>query len=304
MARVNILMNCYNGAHFLADSLGSIFAQTYQDFEVIFIDNCSSDNSAEVAKSYGAKVKYFRTPKFMSLCEARVWAMQFVDCEFFSMLDVDDLILPTKLEDQVKAFDQNPHVGIIYGNSVHFKDDGEEFLLYTETMPSGKIFRKMLANYFLSLETLMVRKSVMDLHNISISPGYNVSSDAEFHTKLSYFTDALYIDKPLAKWRMSETSESTKQYASFPREYELMIEDLKKMIPNFEMEYAAELKNLRGIIHNMHGLSSWKAGNTRMARERFWKAKNVKKSYLIPWLASFVLNFENYMKVRRLVRRY
>ena len=304
MAKVNILMNCYNGAHFLADSLGSVAAQTFDDYEVVFIDNCSTDNTEEVAKSFGPKIRYYKTPRFMSLCEARVWGMQFVNCEYFSMLDVDDMILPTKLEEQVRVLDTHPEVGIVYANSVFFSDKGEEFLLYKETMPSGNIFKKMLSNYFLSLETLMARKSVMDKFGLSINPKYNIISDAELYIKLSYYADAYYIDKPLAKWRMGTASESSKQFESFPREYEILISDLEQMIPDFRQTYSSELRNLEGIIQNMSGLASWKKGHLKEARSKLKTAFQIKKSYFVPYFFSFFVSFEFYMKLRRGLKRY
>jgi glycosyltransferase involved in cell wall biosynthesis len=303
MARVNILMNCYNGAHYLDESIGSILSSDYQDFEIIFIDNCSTDDTEKKAKSFGPKVKYYKTPSFMSLCDARVWGMQFISAEFFSMLDADDLILPNKLREQVSIFDLHPEVGIVYGNSIHFKENGEEFLLYNEEMPSGNIFRKMLASYFLSLETLMARKSVMDKYGLSINPKYNIASDVELYLKLSFYTNAYYLNMPVAKWRMTGTSESSKQFGSFPKEYETLLEDLKVMVPNFENEYRDEIKNLNGIIHNMHGLAYWKDGDIIKSREHLKKAAGIKITYLIPLIANYIVSFYTYMRIRILFKR-
>ena len=58
---VSIVMNCYNGAKFLREAINSIYDQTYQNWEIIFWDNASSDNSGEIAQSYGRKIRYFRS---------------------------------------------------------------------------------------------------------------------------------------------------------------------------------------------------------------------------------------------------
>ena len=52
---VSILMNCYNGKKYLKEAIDSIFSQTYNNWEIIFIDNCSTDCSARIAKSYNSK---------------------------------------------------------------------------------------------------------------------------------------------------------------------------------------------------------------------------------------------------------
>ena len=70
MPEFSIIVNCLNGEQFLKRSLDSIFRQTYEDWEVIFYDNNSSDSSAEIAKSYGSKIKYFRSETTHTLGKA------------------------------------------------------------------------------------------------------------------------------------------------------------------------------------------------------------------------------------------
>ena len=53
MSKVSVLMNCYNGEKFLSKALDSVFNQTYKHWDIVFIDNCSTDNSAIIAKKYG-----------------------------------------------------------------------------------------------------------------------------------------------------------------------------------------------------------------------------------------------------------
>ena len=61
MCTVSILMNCYDGEKYLSEAIDSVFMQTFTDWEIIFVDNCSLDNSAEIATGFGSKVKYFKT---------------------------------------------------------------------------------------------------------------------------------------------------------------------------------------------------------------------------------------------------
>ena len=61
---VSIIINCYNGEKYLAEAINSIYAQTYKNWEIIFWDNASIDNSANIAKSYDKKLKYYRSYNF------------------------------------------------------------------------------------------------------------------------------------------------------------------------------------------------------------------------------------------------
>ena len=88
---VSIIMNCYNGEKYLREALNSVIEQTFQNWELIFWDNQSSDRSAFVFKRYDEKrFKYFYSPKHTLLYEARNYAIEKASGEFYAFLDVDD----------------------------------------------------------------------------------------------------------------------------------------------------------------------------------------------------------------------
>ncbi len=303
MARVSILVNCFNGEKYVAEALASIASQTFQDYEVIFIDNCSTDRSVEIAKSFGDKIKIIQTPFNMPLCKARVFAREYLTGEFICVLDIDDLWMPTKLEKQVAVMRAHPEVGLIYTNTVFFDHLGHETNAYDSVMPSGRIFNQLLANYFISYETIMLRNSALKKYNLFFNERYNISSDMELLTKLSYFVDAFYIDEPLGKWRYGHTSESVTQFESFPREYELLLSDLEGMIDGFQTKFAVEIKSLNGIILNMKGIASWQKGIKAQARKYFARAVAINKKYLVPLIMVNFMTYDKYKDMRRLFKK-
>ncbi len=304
MSKVSILMNCFNGEKYVRSALQSVFSQTYKNFEVIFVDNCSTDSSLKIASEFGEKVKIFSTPQNMSLCKARVFAKDYIDGEYFCVLDIDDLMLPTKLEKQVAILESHPQVGVVYSDTLYFKDSGEEVSAYGgKIMPSGKVFEEMLGGYFLSLEAVMVRMSVLREHKLYFSENYNVSSDMELFVKLSYFTEFYYIPETLAKWRHGHVTESISQYESFPKEYEQLLVDLGKMIPEFQKKYPDQISRLRGVIENMYGVSAWKKGDVAKARGRFRAATKENRKYFLPYILSSLFSYKSYDKVRSLIRK-
>ena len=91
---VSIIMNCYNGEQYLKEAIDSIYAQTYNNWEVIFIDNCSTDNSAEIAKSYeDERIKYHKVRKNIPLYAARNIAINKCNGEYIGFLDCDDILI-------------------------------------------------------------------------------------------------------------------------------------------------------------------------------------------------------------------
>ncbi len=110
MARptVSVLMNCLNGEKYLTEALDSVFAQTYQDFEVVFWDDASTDGSARIAKSYGRKLRYFRGLGDMPLGYSRNCGLEKARGEFLAILDCDDWWRTTHLAQLVASHNPFP----------------------------------------------------------------------------------------------------------------------------------------------------------------------------------------------------
>ena len=102
---VSILMNCYNGQEYLREALNSIINQQYKNWELIFWDNQSKDNSIKIFSDYKDKrFKLFRAEKHTVLYEARNLAIKKTSGELIAFLDTDDIWLPDKLTKQVALF--------------------------------------------------------------------------------------------------------------------------------------------------------------------------------------------------------
>jgi glycosyltransferase involved in cell wall biosynthesis len=174
---VSVLMNCYNGEAYLAEAVRSVLAQTYDDFEVILWDNQSEDRSEEIFRSFDdSRLKYYRAPSRTPLGLARNHAAAQATGEWLAFLDVDDLWEPRKLEQQLAAA-ASPRVGLIYGyTEMLITDDAAKTALakaaaihrnlhtgYTRgSLPSGKIFKALMAQNFVPLSSLCVRRAVFE----------------------------------------------------------------------------------------------------------------------------------------------
>src|SRR3989304_6187690 len=106
MARVSIIMNCLNCAKYLREAIDSIYAQTYKDWEIIFWDNASTDDSAVIAGNYDGRLRYFRDEEVVPLGKSRNLAMEKAGGEYIAFLDCDDKWMPEKLERQIPLFER------------------------------------------------------------------------------------------------------------------------------------------------------------------------------------------------------
>ena len=295
---VSIIMNCYNSDQFLREAIDSVYEQSYQDWEIVFWDNASTDNSASIAKSYDERVKYYRSSETLSLGEARKMALENANGKYIAFLDCDDLYLPSKLERQVAIMDSHDDVGLVYSNTMYFSEWQDKRKAYNDMMPSGFVFKELLEDYFMSFETVMVRKAVLEERKISFNPNYKISTDAELFIRIAYYTKCFYIDEVLAKWRYGHGSESDRGICLFPKDYEQLLKDLSLMIENFDNEYGSSISILRSKINNRYGCCEWSHGNRQLARNFFLQAIRVNVKYIIPYFFTFIVNYKMYSRIR------
>ena len=102
MPSVSILMNCLNGEKYLKQAIKSVLDQTFQDWELLFVDNCSSDRSREIILDVDdQRIKYFNTQQKIKLGAARKFGVNQAKANWIGFLDTDDLWEPDKLHRQL-----------------------------------------------------------------------------------------------------------------------------------------------------------------------------------------------------------
>ncbi|MBN1217552.1 MAG: glycosyltransferase family 2 protein [Anaerolineae bacterium] len=112
---VSIIIPTHNMARFIGEAIKSVLAQTFQDFEIIVVDDASTDNTAQViSKIQDSRLNYLFHQKNRGPSAARNTGIGAAKGEFIALLDADDLWLPTKLCKQLSLFQQDPNLGIVY----------------------------------------------------------------------------------------------------------------------------------------------------------------------------------------------
>jgi glycosyltransferase involved in cell wall biosynthesis len=114
-----VMIGVYNGAPYLADAIESVFAQTYRPFELIVVDDGSTDGSGDVAKRYGDALIYAYQENAGNGA-ARNHAVRLASGELFAFLDADDRFVPDKLERQWAALEADPMLEIVFGHVREF----------------------------------------------------------------------------------------------------------------------------------------------------------------------------------------
>tara|TARA_B110000008_G_C16977982_1_gene566921 strand:- start:4387 stop:5292 length:906 start_codon:yes stop_codon:yes gene_type:complete len=243
-------MNCFNGEKYLKEAIESVLNQNYLNWELIFWDNQSTDNSKAIFDSFkDVRLKYFYAPDHTDLGGARSNAFEFLQGEFIAILDTDDLWLPSKLDKQINLF-SNPDVGIVISDTVFFSASDERVLYNGKYPPEGDVFRNLLTNYFVSLETLMLRKSIIERLDYSFDPDFSYIADFDLVLRVASISKLAICKEVLAKWRVHESSDSWKSSISFSVERERWIEKQTSQDPDFLNRYREEI----AILHSKNFL--------------------------------------------------
>ena len=121
--KVSIIMNCKDGDKFLYESLDSIINQTFKNWELIFVDNSSKDNSKKIFETYkDNRFKYIYLDQQVNLGTARQEALKNCSGDFIAFLDTDDLWFKDKLERQLEFF-KDENVGMVISNTIFFNNN-------------------------------------------------------------------------------------------------------------------------------------------------------------------------------------
>ena len=233
---VSIIVNCFNGEKYLRESLNTIVAQTYKNWELIFCDNQSTDNSKKIFYSYkNKKFKYFKTKKFVSLYEARNFAISKSKGEFLSFLDVDDLWQKNKLKEQIKFF-KNPKVGVVYGNLFILKKNKKK-IYYKKKLKEGFIYNELIKNYTVGILTTIIRKQLLFKEKIFFNNKYNIIGDFDLFLRLAKKCIFKTIQFPVATYRIHDKNLSLLKRKTEIKEFKYWFKKNKKNLNSEEKNH-------------------------------------------------------------------
>ena len=273
MPAVSVIMNCLNGEKYLREAIDSVFAQTYEDWEIIFWeDKASKDNSNTIAKSYGHKLRYFRSDLSLPLYGSRNLAVQQARGKYIAILDCDDLWLPEKLAEQIPLLEEDDEVGLVYSDIILFNEKGKERRSFEFKKPyRGNIFSELLLENFVNTQTVLIRKEAFDSLDIFFDGRLIMSGDYDAYLRISYSWKVDYVDRPLDRYRVHRNSMSWRDGRKLVTvEIDLMIDNLKKAVNELEKNYSEEIRLLERRRDVQLSLLDWEKGDKRKARTRLF----------------------------------
>lgn len=296
MPRVSVIIPAYNAAATIAGTVESVLAQTFRDFEIIAVDDGSTDRTREILAGFGDRVRLIEQHNNGPAAARNVGARA-SSGEYLAFLDADDLWRTTMLERAVAALDANPEASLVYFNALISDSDGVELgsLLVGEGFDHAPSLNELLTR----LWPIMPSASLSRRIAYEKCGGYRDElkgasfrfEDVDFWIRSREQGPFVYIAEPLVVWR----------FAWFPKKLK-KLPDYSKALHVFEKHlqehYGVSARPLveararapRSILASI-GLKALRDGNRVRARGAFARAIKVDprrfKNYL-RWMRTFL----------------
>ncbi len=218
MAKVSVIIPTFNRAHIICDSIDSILRQTYKDFEIVVVDDGSTDDTEHVLAAYGDKIQYIKVSHVGS-SEARNIALRQVDGEYVAFLDSDDLWYPEKLEKQMALIESDSRIGIVHSfseiidnqGSTLDKETGERLNFHYSALKRGYHYSAMARQCILWPSTIVVRKACFDEFGL-FDPRVEAMEDWDFYLRVALKYEFKIVPEILTQFRFHDSRRSLKEF--------------------------------------------------------------------------------------------
>jgi glycosyltransferase involved in cell wall biosynthesis len=160
VVKVSVVIPLYNARDVIAETIESVLAQTWTDYEIIVVDDGSQDGSGELVQAFGDRVRYIWQEN-TGVAGARNRGIEESHGEYIALLDHDDLWDPTKLEKQVRMLEQNPEIGMVLTDVGHIDKYGNPMSLLSRGYNPAETFARLFVQgYVPTPSSMMIRRSV------------------------------------------------------------------------------------------------------------------------------------------------
>lgn len=271
-SQVSVIIPTYNRAHLVGRAVQSVLNQTYQNFEVIVVDDGSVDNTEEVVKNFNNEIiRYIRHKENGGGAAARNTGIREAEGEYIAFLDDDDEWLPEKLKKQISLFDdKSSELGVVYAGLIRVDETGEYVGKQHICVPDIHVPEKrgwiyedlLLKDYVGTTSTVLVKKECFEKVGL-FDESFSGAEDWDMWIRIAKIYQFDFIESPLIKYHRHANRVTTN--------LEAKIKDRVMVLNKFFSEIASKRR-----IYSEHrygiGVLHCRAGNMKKGREEFLRA--------------------------------
>lgn len=210
---VSVVMPTYNHAQFIKEAIDSVLNQTYNNLELIIIDNFSEDATREIIEGYGDdRIRYAQFRNNGIIAASRNRGIEQARGQYVAFIDSDDVWLPEKVRLQVEAMQADQRRGISFGKfrviSPDAVETGKIMGPKNPPEPDGLYARLIKANFIVSSSTLVLKKALDDVGLFDENPELRCSEDFDLWLRILRKYRPAYVDEVVGIYRMHATNQS------------------------------------------------------------------------------------------------
>ncbi len=281
MPKVSVIIPTYNRSQYICQAIDSVLMQIFTDYEIIIVDDGSTDDTREVLKKYGNTIQYLYQ-KNMGPPSAMNTGIRCSKGEYFVILGDDDVLMPNMLERQAAVLERNPDIAFVCSGT-YFMDEHSQVY---KTSDSGryreKSFKSLLFDNFVWHLTVLIRRKISEeMGHLDESLLTNHDHDLWLRIAIKYKFE--YTDAPLAKFR--------RHSGNFSKSLELHLRDHLTILDKKEVRGHLtwiEYMKYRAVNLYRFGLFYSRTGEYLKAARCYWLA-----ILNFPWIGVYFWPYES-----------
>lgn len=260
--RITVLMPVFNGAAFLRPAIESILDQTYRDFELLIIDDGSTDASREVAAGFAdPRIRRLENGRNLGLIATLNRGLDLARGEYIARMDADDLSFPERFARQVGFLDGHPEVGVC---GTWYERAAPEGTTLMQPPSEDALIRLLLTfDTVFAHNTIMLRRHLLERHGLRYDPAFPYAEDYDFWVRCARHTRLANIPEVLLHYRYHEGNTSsrfkTEQIRTADRVRAAYLADLGLVPTTEELAVHLELIQFRltGDLQRLREAGEW-----------------------------------------------
>lgn len=269
----------YNHAHFIGDALDSIYAQSYRDFEVVVVDDGSTDATGEMMARWPEARYIYQQNRGLNGALNR--GIEEARGEYIAILAADDTWTPDRLAREVPILDSRPEVGLVYADAMVVDEDGKPLVRFNKVYPPrpGEFSVALFSNYcFVPAQALLVRRSCFE--HLGGFWGPTAISDYLKWIEIGLHYEVVYIDAILGHYRRHQRNLTRAFAGDFKFRSTLRgLEELLARYPEFAARLGARVEQRFASVYFRNGVHHLIHGEIAAARRLFGEALHRRPAY-------------------------
>ena len=308
--KLSVIIASYNHQDYIAETLKSLENQTFQDFEIIVVDDGSTDKTVEVVRNFPSRAQIFAQEN-QGVVAARNRGVSLSQGEYICFVDSDDIVLPDRFKRQVAALDSDPELGLVFADALIIDSKGKQVGKLSDVYPvvPGDVAEMLVMHYcFTPMITVMVRTELLKKTGPFEEPG--PISDYMKWIEVAHLSRVYYDPEPLGCWRRhpqsaSKTANREEEYA----QTRIALRRILRRHPRLRAKVGRKITKRFSATYCLTGFWLAAEGDIRRARKYYRKAVKLCPASMQNWagllltlfpIKRMVTGLHRYIRTRRL----